>query len=272
LTDKIDRVGFIGLGDQGEAIAEMILRAGFDLRVWARRPGAAAALGERGAQLCATPGEVGRGSDLVCVCVTADVDVCEVVLERGLLDAMAPEAVLVIHSTISPTTCTELAALAAARAVRFLDAPVSGGRPGASRGALSVMVGGDPAVLARVRPVFEAYAGTVTHLGDVGCGQVAKLVNNGLFVANIAMAVLALELGERFGLRRDALAALLAGSSGTSAGLQALGPLTTTEWGRHAWTVLAKDVDLLASITGDGTRGHELVDFAVSAAEGFSNP
>src|SRR5207237_1343814 len=102
-------------------------------------------------------------------------------------------------------------------------------------------------------------------------GEVAKLVNNGLFVAHVALAAIALDLGEEFGVAADVLAALLAASSGTSAGLQALGPLTTTEWGKHAWKVLTKDVDLLASALPNGPN-NAIVELASTAVHRFASP
>ncbi|MCA9511204.1 MAG: NAD(P)-dependent oxidoreductase, partial [Myxococcales bacterium] len=95
----------------------------------------------------------------------------------GVLDALAPGAVLVDHTTASAALARELDARARAGGRAFLDAPVSGGQAGAERGALTVMVGGDEAVLARVRPVLDAYAQTVRRIGPAGCGQLAKMVN-----------------------------------------------------------------------------------------------
>ncbi len=209
---------------------------------------------------------------MVALCVTDDADVREIVLERGLLYSMASGSVLVVHSTVAPATCVEIAALAAARDVGVLDAPVSGGRAGALRGELTVMVGGELSVLERVRTVLESYARTITHVGVVGSGQAAKLINNGLFVANVAMANFALTLGESFGIAPTQLTELLSKSSGSSAGLAALAPLTTTDWGRHAWTVLGKDVSLLLSVTGAGGGAQQLIDVATAAVERFGRP
>lgn len=266
------RIGFIGLGDQGAPIAARILEAGFHLHVWARRPAATAPLVELGATACADVDELGARCEMVALCVTDDADVREIVLERGLLYSMASGSVLVVHSTVAPATCVEIAALAAARDVGVLDAPVSGGRAGALRGELTVMVGGELSVLERVRTVLESYARTITHVGVVGSGQAAKLINNGLFVANVAMANFALTLGESFGIAPTQLTELLSKSSGSSAGLAALAPLTTTDWGRHAWTVLGKDVSLLLSVTGAGGGAQQLIDVATAAVERFGRP
>jgi 3-hydroxyisobutyrate dehydrogenase-like beta-hydroxyacid dehydrogenase len=180
-----------------------------------------------------------------------DAGVEDIVVRQGLLAAMRAGSTLLIHSTVAPATCRRLAAQAESFGVDLLDAPVSGGRAGALRGALSVIVGGSADALARVRPVLEAYGDPIRHVGDVGTAQAVKLVNNALFVANVVMAKAAMELGERLGLESATVTDVLLASSGRSVGLEALAMLTTTEWGQHALGVLRKDVDLLAAVAGE---------------------
>jgi 3-hydroxyisobutyrate dehydrogenase len=273
-TDRpmVQRVGFIGLGDQGAPMAEMILRRGFALDVWARRREAAAPLAALGATVRGSAAELGAGCDVVGLCVVDDAGVTDVAVDQGLLDAMQPGSTLLIHSTVAPATCDQLAAKGRARGVDVLDAPVSGGRAAALRGALSVMVGGDPDAIARVHSVLASYGDPIRHVGSVGAAQAVKLVNNGLFVANVAMAAAALDLGHRLGVDSAMLAEVLSASSGRSAGLEALGPLTTTHWGRHAWTVLRKDVELLGGIKEVFEARSPLVAAAAAALERFAGP
>lgn len=263
-------VGFIGLGDQGAPMAERIASAGFQLHVWARRSCTLGRFRELGAVTCGDVAQLADACRVVALCVTADADVDEIALERGLLAHMRPGSVLVIHSTVAPDTCTRLADIGSTTGIAILDAPVSGGRAAAERGTLSMMVGGDAEVLAGVDRVFGTYASDVRHVGAIGSGQAAKLINNGLFVANVAMAAFALDLGERCGISTDRLAEVLSKSSGASVGLGALGPLTTTDWAAHAWSVLAKDVALLTTVAPDGAVGQPLLDVAQAAVRRYS--
>lgn len=139
-------------------------------------------------------------SDLVCLCVVGDADVEEVISgDNGVLAGLSPGGIIAIHSTVHPDTCRRLAQHCADKGVSVIDAPVSGGGPAAAAGTLLVMVGGDADVVDRCRPVFETYADPVVHLGDLGSGQVTKLLNNLLFTANLGTAATALALGEQLG-------------------------------------------------------------------------
>jgi 3-hydroxyisobutyrate dehydrogenase len=244
----VRRVGFIGLGDQGGAIAEMIVRGGFPLDVWARRPASTEDLLRLGARAQADPAELGRRCDVVGICVLDDAGVEEVVTGTGLLSAMAAGSTLLVHSTVAPDTCRRLAARAADTGVDVLDAPVSGGRAAALRGTLSVFVGGDPEAFDRVRPVLSTFGNSVRRVGPVGTAQIVKLINNALFVANVGMARQAIQLGETLGVEPALLSELLAASSGRSAGLEVIPALFGTAWGEQARELLAKDVDLAARL------------------------
>jgi 3-hydroxyisobutyrate dehydrogenase len=204
----------------GGAMAARIVDAGFPAVLWARRPEALAPFAGPDVVTAATPAELAAAVDLVGVCVWADEDV-RAVLEGddGVLAGCAPGTVIAIHSTVSPSTCRELAQLAAARGVVVVDAPVSGGRSAALAGSLVVAVGGDGVAVERCRPVFDAFGDPVVHLGPVGAGQFAKLVGNALLAANLAVAEDALALGEAVGIRPDALAEVLRRGSGRSFGL-----------------------------------------------------
>jgi 3-hydroxyisobutyrate dehydrogenase-like beta-hydroxyacid dehydrogenase len=211
------RAGFIGLGSQGGPMARRIADAGFPLAIWARRPESVAPFADCGATVAATPAEVGAASDVVGICVVADADVEAVVLgPGGVLAGMAPGGVIAIHATVHPDTCRRLAAIAADHGVSVVDAPVSGGGGAAAEQRLLVMVGGDDDAVARCRPVFETFGNPIIHLGGVGRGQLAKLVNNLVFTAQIAVALDTFALADRLGVDRDALEQVLASGSGGS--------------------------------------------------------
>jgi 3-hydroxyisobutyrate dehydrogenase len=253
------RVGFIGLGSQGAPMARRIVEEGFPTTLWARRPESLAPFADTGAATAATPAELGAASDIVCICVVADDDVRAVVTGAdGVLGGMAEGGVIVIHSTVHPDTCAEIAGKAAARGVAVIDAPVSGGGPGAAERRLLVMVGGDAETVERCKPVFESYANPIVHLGDLGAGQVTKLLNNLLFTAGLAISQSALDLGEQLGVDRARLGSVIASGSGNSFALsRCVDPSGFDLIGNHAGAVLRKDVSLVAKVaeTASATPG-----------------
>lgn len=193
------KTGFVGLGAMGEPMATHLHERGLLVAVANRTQAKAAALAQKlDVQAPLTLAELAGQCDVIALCVTADADVLATV--EALAPHLAPGAIVIDHSTVAPDTAKQAAARLAAVQVHFLDAPVSGGVEGAKNGKLSVMVGGDASVLERARPVLEAYALRVTHLGEVGAGQATKAINQ-VLVAGIAQAVCSgLALGEALGL------------------------------------------------------------------------
>lgn len=217
MSEKI-KVGFIGLGDQGEPIARRIKTAGFPLQVWARREKSLKPLIDVGAEIAPTPLALGQACDLVGICVVNDDDVRSVVLRdgEGVLYGMKAGGVIAIHSTLLPETVIELAGIAKERNVHVLDAPVSGGRKGAEQGTMTVMIGGDTTAFERAKPVLETFATSLPHLGPVGTAQVMKLLNNNLCYANLAMGASALEIAEQLSMDTDVVMEIIKVSSGAS--------------------------------------------------------
>jgi 3-hydroxyisobutyrate dehydrogenase-like beta-hydroxyacid dehydrogenase len=197
-----ERVAWLCLGTMGFPMAGHLARAGHALTVWNRTPARAEAwVRAHGGRAAATPAEAARGAALVCVCSGDDGDLREVVAgEQGALSEMERGAVLVDHTTVSTELTRELAATAAVRGVAWLDAPVSGGQAGAEQGRLAIMAGGDAATFARARPVLEAYARAITHVGPTGAGQLTKLVNQICIGGLIQALAEALRFAERAGL------------------------------------------------------------------------
>ncbi|MFI4958814.1 MAG: NAD(P)-dependent oxidoreductase [Lysobacterales bacterium] len=193
------KAAFIGLGAMGAPMAGHLKAKGLLHAVANRTQAKALQLAEElGVTAPATLAELAAQCDVIALCVTADADVLNTV--EALAPHLQPGAIVIDHSTDAPATAKRAAAMLAAVGAHFLDAPVSGGVEGAKNGKLSVMVGGDAAVLERSRPVLEAYALRVTHLGDVGAGQATKAINQ-ILVAGIAQAVCeGLALGEALGL------------------------------------------------------------------------
>jgi 3-hydroxyisobutyrate dehydrogenase-like beta-hydroxyacid dehydrogenase len=152
------------------------------------------------------------------ICVFSDADVQDVLLgPHGVLAGMSAGGVVAIHSTVLPSTCTDLAKRAAERGVAVVDAPVSGGGTAAAAGRLLLMAGGDEAAVATCRPVFETFADPIVHLGGLGAGQMAKSINNLLLAADMAAAMEAYEFAGALGVDKRALAEALNHGTGGSA-------------------------------------------------------
>lgn len=172
-------LAFIGLGTMGYPMAGHLAGAGYPVCVYNRSAEKAAKwITEFSGRTADTPQMAAKGAEFVFTCVGNDDDLGAVTLgENGVLSAMASGAVLVDHTTASAGMARKIDAAAAKMDIGFLDAPVSGGEAGAVNGALTVMVGGKPEVFDRARPLIEAYARAVTHMGPVGAGQMTKMVN-----------------------------------------------------------------------------------------------
>lgn len=208
------KAAFVGLGAMGAPMAGHLKSKGL-LHAVANRTQAKADALARELGVAAPPLEqLAAQCEVIALCVTADADVLATI--ETMLPHLQRGAIVVDHSTVSPETAKRAAARLATAGVDFLDAPVSGGVEGARNGKLSVMVGGDAEVLERARPVLEAYALRVTHLGQVGAGQATKAVNQ-VLVAGIAQAVCeGLALGEALGLEAERLLPTLgAGAAGS---------------------------------------------------------
>ncbi|MBW8783966.1 MAG: NAD(P)-dependent oxidoreductase [Novosphingobium sp.] len=263
------RTGFIGLGSQGGPMAERMLAAGYPLTVWARRPEALAPFIEKGARAAASVAELGAACDHVGVCVVDDRGVAEICDQ--LIPAMRPGSLLAIHSTILPESCVDLAARCAARGIAFLDAPVSGGGPAAAAGKLTVMCGGSAEAFAQAKPVFDSFSGVCVHLGPVGSGQHAKLVNNALMAANMGLAHAAFGAAEALGIDRAALAELVKASSGRSFGFEVYARLPSPAAFAIGAPLLVKDVNLLKSVLPDNA-GAEALRAAAEPFLAAANP
>ena len=189
-----DRVGFIGLGIMGRPMALNLKHAGYELAVHARRPESMAPLAAVGASTWASPTDVARHADVIFTMVSDTADVEQVILgPGGVLEGAAPGTVVVDMSSISASASRVIAARLAERGLAMLDAPVSGGEIGAIEGTLSIMVGGEAAVFARVRPLFEVLGRNIVHVGGSGAGQVCKSCNQivvGATIAGVAEAIL----------------------------------------------------------------------------------
>ncbi|ASF48186.1 NAD(P)-dependent oxidoreductase [Methylovulum psychrotolerans] len=181
------QVAMVGLGAMGEGMARNLAKAGFLTAVYNRTAAKAEALANALAvRAYPTLETLAADMDVVFLCVSADSDVLAVV--SALAAHLKSGAVVVDMSTVSSATAQQAAAILAARQVAFLDAPVSGGVEGAKNGTLSMMVGGEAAIVGRVRPLLESMSARIIHLGATGAGQATKAVNQ-VLCAGINQAV-----------------------------------------------------------------------------------
>ncbi|MBI3751080.1 MAG: NAD(P)-dependent oxidoreductase [Chloroflexi bacterium] len=215
--EDVVRVGFVGLGTMGGAMAANVARAGFAVTAWNRSPGRAAGLAELGIELAHTASAVAAAADVI-VTIVSDTPDVEAVLfgPDGVAAGAAPGSLVVDMSTISPSATRDFAERLAAGGVAMLDAPVSGGSEGARKGSLSIFVGGDAAQLERARPVLAAMGTTITHLGPIGSGQAAKAVNQVILAGAYLGVAEGIVLALKAGLDVEALVAALSGGAAQS--------------------------------------------------------
>lgn len=220
-----DRIGFIGLGIMGRPMATNLIKAGYSLTVWNRsRPGIDALVAE-GATGAGNPAEVARASDIVITIVGDAPDVEQVALgPDGIIEGAHEGLVHLDMTTQSPEVTRRIAERLSEAGVEMLDAPVSGGPPGAVEGALSIMVGGDKDVFERCRPVFEVLGKKTVYCGPTGSGQIVKLCNQvAVSLTNLAVCE-ALTLCRKSGVDPDRMLEAVGAGAGSSWQLVNLGP------------------------------------------------
>ncbi len=206
------KAGLIGLGGMGNGMARNLARAGFLAAVYNRTLAKAEALAsELGVPVTRSPQALAQTVDVVLLCVSADQDVLEVT--AAIAETIKPGSVVVDMSTVGGDTARQAAALLAQKQADFLDAPVSGGVEGAKNGTLSMMVGGEPDVLEKVRPVLAAMTARIEHMGATGSGQACKAVNQ-IMCAGINQAVTeALAFAEAQGLNPEKVVDIVSGGA-----------------------------------------------------------
>ncbi|HEY8866684.1 MAG TPA: NAD(P)-dependent oxidoreductase [Solirubrobacteraceae bacterium] len=220
------RAGFIGLGIMGSRMAANLRRAGFDLTVFNRtRATAEAWATEHGGEVAETPAAVAAAADVVITMVVDGAQVDQVLLgDDGVAQGAAPGLLCVDMSTISPAHTRRIGAALAARAIAFMDAPVTGSSPKAQDGTLTIMAGGSAADFERARPLFEAMGELIVHAGELGDGETIKVINNAVAAINTAAVAEALVLASSAAVDLDALVRVMSAGSGGSAMLELKAP------------------------------------------------
>ena len=217
MAASLSKVAFAGLGIMGAPMAAQLVQAGYEVRAYTRtREKAERFAAEHGATAAATPAEAAEGADAI-VSIVPDVPQVEDVLfgEHGAAAALPEGALVVEMSTIAPTASRQLAERLAPRP--YVEAPVSGSKPKAEDGTLTIMAGGAPEHFALALPLFEAMGERIVHVGPVGHGQMAKLLTNTMGAVNAAVLAEAVRTAKAAGLDEDAFLEVAAGSAGASA-------------------------------------------------------
>ena len=219
------RIGWIGTGVMGGSMCGHLLRAGFPVTVTNRTKSKAQPLFDQGAHWADSPKAVAEQSDVVFTIVGYPADVRSVILgSDGVLAGGRPGMIVVDMTTSQPSLAVEIAAAAAARGMHSLDAPVSGGDIGAREARLSIMIGGDAAVVESLKPCWQAMGKTYVHQGGPGAGQHTKLVNQILIAGNMIGVCEALLYGYRAGLNLTRVLESVAAGGAGSWSLSNLGP------------------------------------------------
>ena len=223
------KIGFIGLGIMGKPMSKNLLKAGFDLVVYDIDKTAVKIIEKAGAKPASSPKEVAQNSDVI-ITMLPKASIGKSVLEdeNGILAGIKENSVVIDMSSVSPVASKEFAQMVEAKKCKFLDAPVSGGEIGAINATLAIMIGGDEAVVAKVRPILEALGSSITIVGDNGSGSVAKLANQIMVNLNIAAVAEALVLATKAGVDPKKVFEAVRGGFAGSAVLEEKAPMMYT--------------------------------------------
>lgn len=253
-------VGVVGVGNMGGAIARSLLRAGFAVLVHDVREDAVGRLVEAGARSAPSVDALVAQSRVVSIVVVNDEQVNDV--GGRVVAAAVPGTVILIHSTVRPSTAVALAERARPKKVSVLDVAVSGGSEKADRGTLTLMIGGDEDAVRACRPLLEAIGERIFHLGPVGSGLASKLVNNLIAVGSYALQLEAMELAAAYGITEDTVTTVVAASQGDNRGIRT--------WGRHDRKRRARRAE---GVDWSERMGRDLEEAAIAAgARGVTLP
>ena len=254
MTD-IKTVGFIGIGNMGAPMAANVKRAGFELVAFDLDPARAKAWAqEHGARATDQLAELGKACDAIVTMLPTGKEVREALftMQGGALAAnMKPGAIVIDMSSADPVGTRTLGKDLAARNLKVVDAPVSGGVPRARDGSLAIMIGGDAASVAAVKPVLACMGSKLFEVGSLGCGHAMKCLNNFLAATSYAAAAEAVTVGRKFGLDPEVIADVVNVSTGRSFASEMLIKqhlLSGTFGTGFALGLLAKDVKIAADL------------------------
>lgn len=245
-------------------MADRATRGGWQPRVFDPRPAAVASRVACGATAAGSAVEAGRDADFVCVTVHDDAQALDVI-DAELIEVMAPDGVVVLHSTVTVATVGEARGRCRRRGRHLVDVGVSGGPAGARDGTLVLIAGGEPEHLKRLRPLFDTYCSDVVHCGPAGSGAAAKAARNLIALGAMALAADALALAEQAGVDRECLARVVAATDPASRGARLLeGDLGTGITSTGVAFTGRKDLEVVRSIGADLEVSVPAVDAAIA--------
>ncbi|MBX3065091.1 MAG: NAD(P)-dependent oxidoreductase [Anaerolineae bacterium] len=252
-------IGFIGLGAMGQPMALNLLRAGYPLVVYNRTPERSKALSAAGAQVANSPATVAHQAEIVITMVSDSAAVEIVILgDNGVIEGLQTGSVVIDMSTIAPKVTQKIAAKLAERDVAMLDAPVSGGVAGANGGSLSIMVGGEAAVVARCLPILQTLGQKITHVGAVGMGQNTKLCNQIVGMGTLAAVAEGLRFARASGLDVTQIIEVLGAGAAGSWQLANTGKLIDAQDWRPGFRVALALKDMRLALTEAEQLGLDL--------------
>ena len=236
-----DRIGIVGVGRMGLAMAKHLLARGHQVIACDVARAQREAAGTAGAEIADSPADLGKTTEFVIIAVGYDDEVNEVMLGRcGLLESLDGRAIVAISSTCTPENVKALAARAGEKNIDVLDAPICRGARAADDGTLLALVGGKPHVFERARPIYQAFCSDIAHLGEVGAGQFGKAMNNFLLWVNGIALIEAGRLSEANGMDLVKLRQALLISSGGSDALK--------NWENVSFTWALKDMQIVSKM------------------------
>lgn len=219
------KIGFIGVGIMGKSMVRNLMKAGFELHIYARHPEKVADVVEEGAILHPTIAACVQNVEAVITIVGYPADVKEVYYGAGnIFDSAAPGTYLIDMTTSSPTLAEELYRDGSAKGFRVMDCPVTGGDTGAKNGTLSILAGGDKADFDACMPLFEAMGSNINYQGPAGCGQHTKLTNQIVIAGTLSGVCEAFAYAKKKGLDMDVMFRSISTGAAGSAQMKNLGP------------------------------------------------
>ncbi|MGZ8191244.1 MAG: NAD(P)-dependent oxidoreductase [Methylococcaceae bacterium] len=247
MTNKKYTLGFIGIGLMGKLMTLRLLNAGFKVNVWNRNPEKLKPVIDAGANAYSTIGELVDASDVIILCL-ADTPAVESVVHNDILKNGSASKLLIDLSSIHPENTRQLASILRSKCgMGWVDAPVSGGVAGAEQGCLAIMAGGSVDDIAIARIVLAPLYKQLTHMGDVGCGQITKICNQMIVSCNILVIAEMIALAKQAGVDAEKIPEALAGGFADSKPLQIVGPeMATKTFEPIKWRVktLLKDLNM----------------------------
>jgi len=218
------RLGYIGIGLMGKPMVLRLLAAGHEVTVWNRSKDKLQPVLEKGAKAAESPAAVARASEILMMCVTDQKAEEEVLFSaRGIFESGARNLLVIDFSSIAPSSARSFSERLGTRGIAMVDAPVSGGVPGAEQGTLAIMAGGRAEDIERARPVVMHLAQRFTRMGDSGAGQVTKLCNQIIVGSLFPVLAEAVRLAEAAGVDAKMLPEALKGGFADSLPLQVFG-------------------------------------------------